>query len=776
MGRIPDEIKQRRVRCHRSEQTDLERLFEYLKRSLTIAWKSVFFNFKQYSCFFAALFIIQMFYGLISVSAGNNNKVEYQHVQNEYDYHMVLRDLNEDQYLYLFNNSGSVFKNDTIFEIMQVDENMNYMSGRPRFDVYLFFVRNKDISCVRFYSKYLEPLKSLGREGETFVITETPLLRFETNERNNLVSFIFTTILLLAVSIFLLTALYNIRINQYKFTYGVYMTFGADFKKLFGTAFWELFVISIVTLIPAVLASTLVVYLIYLPSGFAFHFSFLAFLEVALFNLVVVLVSVWMPMRVMAIRQPMTLIVTEDNSNLVTSPMRSINLMNHKFPTHYEFCSIWRFRKYSVQLLTTAIVFCALFICGLYYADIDATKLAYPRPQFEVDLSKTAYVYDNEMSTQLYALDGVREVKTVNNNVEAMELASHMITSKENVVPFSNQVIYDSADNPLKNHRVTNEVLYNGMTEEQLPLLEKYSYTGDLNSIFTEENTVVIGDSISNVKKYDFEVGDTIQIAIKTGTRKKVDVNLTGRNLLKEQIESYTYEYVSFTVGAVLHDIPSGSMPIFFNASDYTEVTGKKADSTLVHIFVDQDLSVEEMTALDSQVRDWGRLYGEVSVRNTHQLSLDNIVHDKHQTELYTCIAILILFISPLVWFFSQTLYYFKREKEFNILQSMGALVKDIRRIYLQGGLVMAALSLIVAIVLSYIGSYALFYMFNVMAPYFTHENVRYAFYMPWYAILTSIVMSVGCGFFSTYLPFRSYIKSRFTLENGGAGDGDEGH
>jgi ABC-type lipoprotein release transport system permease subunit len=143
---------------------------------------------------------------------------------------------------------------------------------------------------------------------------------------------------------------------------------------------------------------------------------------------------------------------------------------------------------------------------------------------------------------------------------------------------------------------------------------------------------------------------------------------------------------------------------------------------------------------------------------------------------LYTCIAILILFISPLVWFFSQTLYYFKREKEFNILQSMGALVKDIRRIYLQGGLVMAALSLIVAIVLSYIGSYALFYMFNVMAPYFTHENVRYAFYMPWYAILTSIVMSVGCGFFSTYLPFRSYIKSRFTLENGGAGDGDEGH
>ena len=722
------------------------------------------------------MFIIQMFYGLISVSNANNNQIEYQHVQDEYDYHMVLRDLNEDQYVYLVNNSAAVFKNDTIFKILRSEENRNYMTGSNRYDMFLFFVNDKDVSCDRFYSKYLRPLQSLGREGEAFVITETPLLRFEHNEQNNLITFIVTTLLLLAVSIFLLTALYNIRVNQYKFTYGVYMTFGADFKKLFGTAFWELFVISIVTLIPAVLLSTLVVYLIYLPSGFAFHFSFTAFLQVALFNLVVVLVSVWMPMRVMSARQPMTLIVTEDNSNLVTSPMRSINMMNRKFPAYYEFCSIWRFRKYSVQLLTTAIVFCALFICGLYYADIDARKLAYPRPQFTVNLAKTGFAYDNEMSEDLYAIPGVTEVKAVDNNIEAMDIASHMITSKENVRLFSNQVIYNSESNPIKNHRVTNEVLYTGLSEEQITVLEKYEYTGDLTSIFTSPRTVIIGDSISNVPTYQFEVGDTIQIAIKTGALRLVDANLTGRILLKNQIENYTYDYITFTVGAVLHDIPSGSMPIFFNPEDYAEVTGRGADTGRLEIYVDPTLTPEQLAEVDGKIRDWGRTLGEVGISNTHQLSLDTITADKHQTELYTCIAVLILFISPLVWFFSQTLYYFKREKEFNILQSMGALVKDIRHIYLQGGLVMAALSLVVAILLSYVGSYALFYAFNVMAPYFTHENVRYPFYMPWYAILTSIIMSVGCGFFSTYLPFRSYIKSRFTLENGGAGDGDEGH
>lgn len=749
-------------------------LFEYLKRNLTIAWKSVFFNFKQYLCFFVALFIVQMFYGLLSVSNANNNDVEYQHVTEEYDYHMVLRDLNVDQANYLFNDSGAVFKNDIVFKIVRYDENLNYMTGRTRYDVYLMFINDKDESEARFRENYVPDLTSLGREGESFVISVTPLLHFEDNIAANRVTFILITLVLLAVSVFLLTALYNIRVNQYKFTYGVYMTFGADFKRLFATAFWELFVISCVTLIPAVLLSTLVVYIIYIPNGFAFSFSFLAFVQVAFFNLAVTLISVWMPMRLMSTRQPMSLIVTEDNSNLVTSPMHSIRLLNKKFPTEYEFYSIWRFRKYSVQLLTTAIVFCALFIMGLYLADIYTTDLEYPREQFTIDLSRTDYIYDDIMSEELYALSGVEEVRAMNNNVEAMEIASHMVTSKENVRPLHNLVVYDSERNPMENCRVTNDLLYYGMTEEQLQILERYEYEGDLTSIYTQPNTILIGDSISNIPTFDFEVGDTVLIAVKTGQIRSVDTNLSGRNLLKSQIEYFEYEYREFTVGAVLKNIPSGSMPVFFSMEDYQAVTKRSADTTKLNIYVDQSMTSEEMLALDSQLRNWGRMYGEVKISNTHRLSLDTISEDKHYSEQLICISILILVISPLVWFFTQTLYYYKREKEFNILQSLGALTKDIRHIYIQGGLVMAGLSLIVSIFLSYLGSYGLFYFYNVALPYFNKLNVRYEFYMPWYAILISVLISVGCGFFSSYLPFRSYIKSRFTLENGGAGESEE--
>ena len=165
---------------------------------------------------------------------------------------------------------------------------------------------------------------------------------------------------------------------------------------------------------------------------------------------------------------------------------------------------------------------------------------------------------------------------------------------------------------------------------------------------------------------------------------------------------------------------------------------------------------------------------GGMKVKDLNQLAEDNITEDEHYNELYIAISILILCISPIIWFFSQILYYFKREKEFNIIQSMGANGSDIRKSYLIGGLSMAVMSLIVSIILSFLASYLMFYAYNVIVPNFSGEYVRYTFYMPWYALVIAIVMSVGCGFFSAYLPYKSYFKNRYSLENGGGGKDDE--
>ena len=735
-----------------------------------MAWKTVFFNFKQYLPFFIAIIIVQLLYGMMTVSNDNNNNVEYQHVMEEYDYHMVLKGLNSDQARYLIEDKGAVFKSDVIFDVVHSEQYTNNFTGEDRYDIYLFFTGDLKSNLKRFTSSYEKELAGLGAEGTSFSKSTTPLLTFEDNERANAVTFVFVTIVLLVLSIFLLTSLYNIRINQYKFQYGIYLTFGADFKMLFSTAFWELFIIFFVTFIPSMLVSTLIAFLVYHSSGYGFLFNGLSILKTFLFTLVVIVASCWTPMKIMSVKDPMGLIITEDNSNLVTSPMRSFNIFAEKFPTKYELYSTWRFRKYNLQVLTSAIVFCALFIMGLYMANIYTTDLEYPRPQFEVNLKESGFEYDELMSRELYAMDGVRAVEINDTSMEAMDFASHILVNVKDVRAFKNLVRYDGTEfTEPGSWRVANDVVYNALPDEQIQILEDYDYSGDLSCV-NDPNYVIVGDSVSNVRRYKFEVGDEIWIGVKVGQIRSVDTNVSGRALIKNQIQYFHYEYYKFTVGAVIYDIPSGSTPIFMNMDNYKTITGKSPAATSVNIYVDKDITVDEVNELYADIRNWGHDYGDVKVTNKDVTLLNSIAKDKHYNELYIVISLLILCISPLIWFFSQALYYSKREKEFNILQSLGAIAKEIRQIYLQGGLSMAGMSLIFSIVLSYAGSYVLFYIYNVVMPFFTKENVRYVFYMPWYAILTSIVMSVFCGFFSTYVPFRSYYKNRFSLENGGAG------
>lgn len=763
--------------------SDLERIIEYLKRSLKIAWKSIFFNFKQYIFFFIAILIVQMFYGVMTISTDNNTLVEREFVKEYYDYHVLVTNLNEDQANMIKSNKGAIFTNDIYFKVLE-DKTASYTNsnGDKRFDMYLELNGNLSDSFKKFEDDYQNGILASTKQNDSdqFYVYKSPLMNVSTNILANNAVYYTISAVLLALSIFLMMMLYNIRVNQYKFTYGVYMTFGADFKMLFNTAFWEMFVIMVLTFIPSVIFSTLIVFIMYIPSGFGFTFSAMVFLKVFVFSLIVVTVAVFFPMRVMAVRMPMTLIVTQDNSNLVSSPRNSVNIFKRKFPTFYETLSSWRFRKYSANLLLTAIVFCAIFIMGLYLADIYRTDLEYNRAEYTVDLSAGAIDYDDVMSEELYSVNGVKAVEAAGNYVEATKAdsgPSHILVPASKVKAFKGGLItYDGKD--YKGMKATNSVLYNGVTAEQLKVIEQlYAYDGNLQDVL-KEGYVIIGDSLSNMKTFKYKPGDTIEVAIPVNTSGAIDDKLSGKQLLRAQIEKYKYQYKTFTIAAILTDIPSKELPIYFNTDDYAAVTGAEFSALKLNIYVDPDMSPADVAETEKALRVWAQDYDSVGIESSYNLTTKNIAYDKHRSELYITISIMLLVISPIMWFFSQTLYYLKRESEFNILQALGARVRDIRNIYVQGGLQMAGLSLIVSVALSFLGSYILFYVYNVIIPnFFTPQGavaVRYTFYMPWYAILTSVLVSVACGFLSAYLPYKSYYKNRFTLENGGAGSIEE--
>jgi len=777
----------------------LEAIWEYLSRNLKIAWKSVFFNWKQYICFFLAIFIVQMFYGIMAISTENNKTVERSHVEAEYDYDMVLTNLNEYQHNIVVNYNGSVIYQAAAESFYLVKEDVTYYSvieEANKYDVYLTFSEYETHEARdKFMKEFVNgTLKAYGDVN----YVETDLISFDKNIAANNVTFAAISGVLLAVSIFLLIALYNIRINQYKFTYGVYMTVGASFGSLFGTAFWELFLISLVTYIPAMAASTVTVWLIYKSSGFAFKFFVPGmWLLVGLFSLVVVTISVISPMRIMSLRTPMSLIRTEDNSNLVSSPRRSFNILGKSFPAHYEIYSIWRFRKYNIQLLTSAIAFCALFIVGLYLGNIYDTSIEFSKPQYTVDLSDSLFYYNAGAgkagdklavnAEDIRNIEGVTYVEQTGDEkgnftgeivgftspqTEAEYISSHTLFPTNRAGLLTNFLNHNG-------WKATNEVIYRATDWEQIMYLEQFEYTGDLSKVLDTSSGVkycIVGDSISNMKKFNIKPGDKIQIGTKTGQMKDVDSNASGRNLLKQQLKYFYYDYVEFEVAAVLHDIPSGSLPIYILGEDYKTCTGISPNAELLNVYTDPTLTQERVLEIMDEIKvKFGfEKIGTVHVNNNRRISLQSIAADKHNSELYVVISALILVISPLVWFFNQILYYRKREKEFNIIQSMGAKESDIRVIYLLGGLSMAVMSLVVSIILSYIASYVVYYFVNAILPNLSHDIIRYEFYLPWYALVISAVVSVACGFFSVYVPYKSYFKNRFSLENGGSGMKDD--
>ena len=746
----------------------IAQLAQYLYKTVKLACKNVLSNVREYACFFAAVFIIQVFFTSLSMVLFNNDKTEWTRVCEEYSYHAVLYDLNETQKVMLENGRDTgliVSGNDDVYDIVRMVEHYDFFDDTYSYDMY-FNYKGSTVDQIaksrdRFDTRLLKDIYKMNDTDQHPTLRHSPRLTFSSSNMGyNRAFYAVATVLVAALSVFLLVMLYNIRINHYKFIYGIYMTFGADFGKLFETAFFEMFVISVITYLPAVGASTLISYLIIHLHGLPYYFSFPAAALTALYALIVLLISVSLPMRTVASRPPMTLLVSQDNSNLVSSPRRSLNIFGTKFPFQYEVFSTWRFRRYNLRLLVSAVLFTSLFICGLFLSEFTGVMLSEEKPQFTVDLSPTNITYDDFMRDELYAIDGVTFVSK-SNTTHAVSEVSHMRVNAESTLPNSNFVVPGKDDD--KMYRMSSDVEYRTLDADVAAELEArgYDYDGDLYSPLRDDRYVVLSDSIMNTRRLDLKVGDTVDFATLVRFTQAIDSGVYGKALLRQQLESAEFDYHEFTVGAVIHDMPSILLPVYFSENAYKEVTGNDVNYFNREIYVDGSLDVVETTRIEDELRQWAVDYGGAKVTNTHANHRRTVDDDKQFDKIFTLVASLLLTISPMIWFFSQALYYIKRENEFTILESLGARGSDIRKLYIFGGIFMGTLAFLFCIILGYALSYGLYLILNIEVPYWTQTWVRFAFHMPWYAITLSIIMSVSCGFLSAYLPYKLNARKR---------------
>ncbi len=740
-------------------------------RNIHLAVKSVFFHYRQYLSFFCAVLAVQLLYGIVTMAYDNNEEIEYGHLLEEYSYHLLLKDLNIEQHTYLINGGGAVFTADKVYEITEIAELDEPGSYNRKYDIYIRFT-GEDLQAdfERFKERFGRELAGMSDEGLHY--SKTPVLNSGNHKINNTVSYLGVILLITLISVFLVTALYNIRINHYKFTYGIYMTFGADFKKLFETSFWEMMTVSVLMLPLSTVISAAADFFIFRSHGEDFLFRPSALPKILFLSLAVNALAVLYPILRISRRYPMSLIPAEDNSNLIVSPRTSFEMYGASFPHQYELFGLWRFRKYYIQLFATAVVFAALFVCCTVWEQFYSLRLDFEEPQFTASFSDadTAGSYGGEMPDELLAIEGVTRIKKELRTV-ASETRSHILAEVSDTYPLSNLVVYKNAAEGNIPEEIpdpdglcaVNEIAYMPCDGEVIGFLKDYSYSGDLTSVLNKERTVILSDSVNSTRVFKIKPGDKIRIAVFRDKIRDADAMVSGRELLKSELRFYRYEYYEFTVGAILKNNPTYEYsPLYLSDADYTMITGNPVRYTTALIYTDRSLPADRIRAIEDALRQWAVPYGNITLTNTHAANNYAAEYGKSVAPQIIFTGIVILVISPLIWFFAQMIFCLKRENEFYVLEMFGALRSEIRRIYITDGVFASAASSLLYLLFSLAGSWGMYQLMNAVVTRFSRDySVRYMFTLPALPFAAGLLITAACGFLSALLPYLVYNKKR---------------
>lgn len=880
----------------------MEKLIGYLKRNIKLAFKTVTFHFKEYLCFYIAIFIIEMLFGIITMSASNNLYMDEKETTDNYNYHLVITGVNSRQYEYLEKLRDIDYdENDYAGEIAPppaygINKAVEYVKEESRgtgsdrvYDIYYLLDDGEGTPIEDLYTRfnrlYLNDLRALG---SNFDVTLSPLYSLSERQADIRMDCAVWIVLLGIVSVVILILLYNIRINHFKFTYGIYMSFGADSKKLFGTCFWEILIISGLTLIPSAIIATVADFLFFEVAGYSYHFAPYLMLFAVLFMVPVVMIAVYLPVKATAVKPPLKLLLAEDNSNLVTSPRISVQFLGKKFPGAYEKISLGRFRKYNIQLVLSSVLFAALFVwtsfyCGIYeYSTendspeyivnfnqnrvVETTEVAtrgeavtsdvtivrralytddvflrrnlrdsvagafekfYNSSLYEFNMTETGrqfidlatgedvttayntamgnalisnynpadlerleeylatgdydfdrneygyivevypvvieevetvtYVgdtYTSDMRQELLSIPGINKVYK-SCSTSAFQLTSHVAFATDDTKINSGFVI-DPND---ENTSVTMSVNYNAADEELIEyFLSTFRLEGDPYELVEGEKQVIISDSVNNRSVLKINVGDTIRVAkLKSLSKDPAEEGgLEGDRYISFLLENGEFEYETYRVCAIIENMASDSnMSMFFSEDDYQAITGSEALFKEVAVYVDQSLSKGAVETLGGDLRTWAGKYSYTSVDWENSLAESSSERSMRRLPLFGTIAVMLLIISPLFWFFSQIMFYSKRQKEFELLRGMGAAEKEIKKIFITDGIMYAVIGAVTTVLLSAIGVFAINRItLSALSLSAETSNVRYVFEMPWGAAIIAVLASALIGFLSCALPY----------------------
>ncbi len=763
----------------------------YYPKNVKNAFANVTKNWKEYICFYLAALAMGAGFWTVALCTEANLADARERVEAAYDYHVEVIVPDNETYANLDNVLAYELKreNEYLESYYWAYGEEPLPDGRYVVRLVLTDVRGIDTSYIWVKAKIL---KQVPYESVRFSSLYTFEEDFETPYTVQLWT---VTLVWLAFSILMMILLFFIRLDHFRFIYGIYMTFGADFPRLMGAAGGELTVITLLCYLPSALIGGGLAAALYIPAGVGLTISLRVVLITLLGSLLAVFTAVWFPMRHLSKQAPVRHLMAGDNTALVSSPRRSFFLFGETFPGKYELYSFWRMRKYYIRLVLSAVLFAAVFVSGLYAAELVNTHnaldpgeylLAYTPPGYEApDITEPetdengqviptpGWTPDAEEAELLWAdvplfleeLDAIAGISHAEWTVSRPGgyTSSHLLL-KPGQLYASKTYTVASDERASDGYRwAMNNYAYTAIDKAWIDNMvnhELCTFDGDPYLALTEAKHVIISEDIYNKKTYDFKPGDQVLVAVCEEIF-FTELVLDPAELLRGQIRENTFRYETYTVAAVMRGMDSESYITFgVPYNEYCLLSDVLPVRDSLTVYMESGTDLETIRAAEAELRRILLPLAGWSVTPTGNYFEAQVKGLKNDNAVILTLAACLLLISPMIWYFSQILFYRKRRTEFAILRALGAKDAAFSRIHRLAGGVLSGCAFLMTVLLSLGFNYGIYFVLNTLLPKTKLiESVHYDFGLSVPALIACVLVSVLCGYLSCELPYRLYAR-----------------
>ena len=760
--------------------------------NLKNAYHSVTKNWKEYACFYLAALLVTSGFWVIALTTDANLHEARKRVENAYDYHMEVAVLDNEQ----FANLDAKLIYETVRENEYIDS--------------FYWANDKKPLADGTYTAYI---RLAGELPDAYAVVEHDILGDISTERREIrlsplytfeedfhvpytTQFWAVSLLWLAFSVVLIMLLFFIRLDYFRFVYGIYMACGADQATLIGIAGGEIVVLLGVTLLPAALLGIGLTVAITLPFGIGLGISLRGILTVLFGGFLSALIAVWFPMRRLSRRAPVSHLARADHAAAVSSPRGSFAFGKGAFPIRYELYGFVRMRKYYVRLVLSAVLFAVCFVSGLYMVDMDTQHgnidpaeylVAYRPdsyydymdsiasdetvddadaeteelpPQWTLDHDEAAMVWEDVdlFLSDLEAIPGVSHA-TWDVSLPGGRTLSHLLLTGEQVYRASENAV-TSEERPESDHKwAINTYAYTAMDKTWIDNAISHNlctFEGDPYAILGEGRSVIISENIYNDQLFSFKPGDTVIVAV-CDKASATPLVLDPKQNLRNQIDAYVFHYETFTVAAVMRGMASESNITFgVNYDRYASLTNTAPSRTDLTVYMKEGTDFATVRAADGEIRGLLTSFMDWTVTPTGNYFDAQVRGLKNDSGLIMSLAACLLLASPMIWYFSQLMFYRRRRHEFDMLRALGAPARSFATLHRLAGGGLASVAFLATVLMALACNTLVYFAVNTFLPKMgLIESVHYdiSFSLP--AIIACVLVSVLCGFLSCEVPYR---------------------